>query len=67
MEGRHSTGSDERLAGLVRLARAIADARSLEDLAERACEEARFAFDARSVSLTRITAYFVAKRLANPR
>jgi len=54
MEGRHSTGSDERLAGLVRLARAIADARSLEDLAERACEEARFAFDARSVSLTRI-------------
>ncbi len=54
MERRPTTGADERLAGLVRLARALADARSLEDLAERACEEARFAFDARSVSLARI-------------
>lgn len=51
-----STGSDERLAGLVRLARVLSDARSLLDLAERAAEEARFAFGARSVSVSRLEA-----------
>jgi diguanylate cyclase (GGDEF)-like protein len=46
-----STGADERLAGLVRLARILADARSVEEVAERAAEEGRFAFGADSVSL----------------
>jgi diguanylate cyclase (GGDEF)-like protein len=49
-----STRSDERLAGLVRLARVLSEARSLLDLAERAAEEGRFAFGARSVSLSRL-------------
>lgn len=46
-----STGADERLAGLVRLARILADSRSVEEVAERAAEEGRFAFGADSVSL----------------
>ena len=46
--------SDERLAGLVRLARVMAEARSLEELAELVCEEARFALGARTVSLSRL-------------
>jgi diguanylate cyclase (GGDEF)-like protein len=46
--------ADVRLAGLVRLARVMADARSLTELAERVCEEARFALGARSVSLSRL-------------
>jgi len=51
----HSTGrADERLAGLVRLARVMADTRSLSELAERVCEEARFALGARNVSLSRL-------------
>ena len=50
-----STGrADERLAGLVRLARVMADTRSLNELAERVCEEARFALGARNVSLSRL-------------
>ena len=50
-----STGrADERLAGLVRLARVMADTRSLSELAERVCEEARFALGARNVSLSRL-------------
>lgn len=46
--------ADERLAGLVRLARVMADTRSLPELAERVCEEARFALGARNVSLSRL-------------
>jgi diguanylate cyclase (GGDEF)-like protein len=50
-----STGrADERLAGLVRLASVMADTRSLPELAERVCEEARFALGARNVSLSRL-------------
>jgi diguanylate cyclase (GGDEF)-like protein len=50
-----STGrADERLAGLVRLARVMADTRSLPELAERVCEEARFALGARNVSVSRL-------------
>ncbi|MCU0265546.1 MAG: sensor domain-containing diguanylate cyclase [Actinomycetia bacterium] len=47
-------GADERLAGLVRLARALAHAGSLADVVERAAEEARFAFGARSVSVSEL-------------
>jgi len=46
--------ADERLAGLVRLARVMADTRSLSELAERVCEEARFALGARNVALSRL-------------
>ncbi len=46
--------ADERLAGLVRLARVMAGARSLEELAELVSEEARFALGARAVSLSRL-------------
>lgn len=40
------TAADHRLAGLVRLARALAGARSLDDVAQRAAGEARFALGA---------------------
>jgi diguanylate cyclase (GGDEF)-like protein len=46
--------ADERLAGLVRLARVMAEARTLLELAERVAEEARFAFGARTVSLSKL-------------
>jgi diguanylate cyclase (GGDEF)-like protein len=46
--------ADERLAGLVRLVRVLARARSHDDVAERAADEARFAFGARSVSVSRL-------------
>jgi len=49
--GPRSTGADERLAGLVRLARILADSRSVEEVAERCAEEGRFAFGADSVSV----------------
>jgi diguanylate cyclase (GGDEF)-like protein len=48
-----STGADERLAGLVRLVRVQANARSHTELAEIAADEARFAFEARSVAVWR--------------
>jgi diguanylate cyclase (GGDEF)-like protein len=51
VSGGRSTGADERLAGLVRLARILAQARTVEEVAERAAEEGRFAFGADSVSL----------------
>jgi diguanylate cyclase (GGDEF)-like protein len=54
VSGPHPARADERLAGLVRLAQVLAESRSLPELAERACEEARFAFGARSVSLSRL-------------
>jgi diguanylate cyclase (GGDEF)-like protein len=47
-------GADERLAGLVRLARTLAEARTFEEVAERSTEEGRFAFGADSVSLGRL-------------
>jgi diguanylate cyclase (GGDEF)-like protein len=51
----HPAGrADERLAGLVRLARVMAEARSLEELAELVSEEARFALGARTASLSRL-------------
>jgi len=49
-----SRDADERLAGLVRLARSMVNARSLAELSERAGEEARFAFDARTVSVSEL-------------
>lgn len=47
-------GADERLAGLVRLARALADARTSEEVVERSAEEGRFAFGADTVSIGRL-------------
>ncbi len=46
--------ADLRLAGLSRLARTLAAARSLRELAELAAEEARFAFAAKTASLSRL-------------
>jgi diguanylate cyclase (GGDEF)-like protein len=48
-----AAGAGERLAGLVRLARVMAESRSLRELVEATSEEARFAFGARTVSLSR--------------
>lgn len=47
-------GADERLAGLSRLARVLAEARSLAEVVERAAEEARFAFAADSVTVSEL-------------
>jgi diguanylate cyclase (GGDEF)-like protein len=46
--------ADLRLAGLSRLARTLATARSLPELAELAAEEARFAFAASTASVSRL-------------
>lgn len=46
--------ADERLAGLVRLARTLAEARTFEEVVERSAEEGRFAFGAESVSIGRL-------------
>jgi diguanylate cyclase (GGDEF)-like protein len=47
-------GADERLAGLVRLARVLAEARTFEEVVERAADEGRFAFGAASVTIGRL-------------
>jgi diguanylate cyclase (GGDEF)-like protein len=47
-------GADERLAGLVRLARSLAETRTVEQVLERSAEEGRFAFGAESVSVGRL-------------
>ncbi len=49
-----SGDAGEQMAGLVRLARAMATARSLPDLVDVAADEARFAFGAASVSVSRV-------------
>lgn len=51
MSGGERTGADERLAGLVRLARILAETRSIDEVAERAAEEGRFAFGAETVTV----------------
>ena len=53
-DGSGSPVADLRLAGLSRLARTLATARSLPQLAELAAEEARFAFAASTASVSRL-------------